>query len=219
MVELQFTLSGQRQIIVSGREHQTPVGRGALSLIEDFQAHFFPSAQEQYVSLSLAIPVSLFDYAAMHLATSPNMNFGFDRLKEQSFRSYDFEYDTRSMALVKQLITDFKNDNRSPLMMEASALELLNMHMNQLFFLTPRPNGFSKGEISFGVISRIVLHFAPLFIILLLSLTQMVPLWHIATIFQPDVVPWLKIMTVLMALKGSMEIIRLKLLKISMWRR
>ncbi|MEC0255167.1 helix-turn-helix domain-containing protein [Paenibacillus sp. 843] len=147
MVELQFTLSGQRQIIVSGREHQTPVGRGALSLIEDFQAHFFPSAQEQYVSLSLAIPVSLFDYAAMHLATSPNMNFGFDRLKEQSFRSYDFEYDTRSMALVKQLITDFKNDNRSPLMMEASALELLNMHMNQLFFLTPRPNGFSKGDI------------------------------------------------------------------------
>ncbi|MFG1733563.1 serine hydrolase domain-containing protein [Paenibacillus sp. 843] len=74
-------------------------------------------------------------------------------------------------------------------------------------------------KISFGVISRIVLHFAPLFIILLLSLTQMVPLWHIATIFQPDVVPWLKIMTGLMALKGSMEIIRLKLLKVSMWRR
>lgn len=74
-------------------------------------------------------------------------------------------------------------------------------------------------KISFGVISRIVLHFAPLFIILLLSLTQMVPLWHIATIFQPDVDPWLKIMTVLMALKGSMEIIWLKRLKISMWRR
>ncbi|USG66114.1 AraC family transcriptional regulator [Brevibacillus ruminantium] len=118
------------------------------SSLQDFRAQFYPSAQEQYVSLSLAIPVALFDYAADQLATSPNMHFEFDRLiKGQAFRCYYFENDTRSMVLVKRLIADFENANRSPLMMEASALELLNMHMNQLFFLTPRPNGLSKGDI------------------------------------------------------------------------
>lgn len=148
MVELQFTLSGQRQMIVSGQDHEIPVGQGALTLIQDFQAQFYPPAQEQYVSLSLAIPVSLFNYAANHLATSPNMNFEFNRLlKGQAFRCYNFEYDARSLVLVKQLIADFENAIRSLLMMEASALELLNIHMNQLFFLTPSPNRFSKGDI------------------------------------------------------------------------
>ncbi|MFD1956659.1 helix-turn-helix transcriptional regulator [Paenibacillus thailandensis] len=148
MVELQFTLSGQRQVMVSGRDHETPVGQGALALIQDFQARFYPPAQVQYVSLSLAIPVSLFDYAANELAISPNRNFEFNRLIQgQAFRSYYFEHDAKSMVLVKQLIADFKNANRSPLMMEATALELLNMYMFQLFELTPRPNGLSKGDI------------------------------------------------------------------------
>ncbi|WP_244873145.1 AraC family transcriptional regulator [Paenibacillus albilobatus] len=148
MVDLQFTLSGQRQVVVSGREHETPVGRGALALIQDFQAQFYPSAQDQYVSLSLAIPVPLFDFAANQLTASPNVNFEFNRLlKGQAFRSYDFEPDARSMVLIKQLIADFNNADRSLLMMEASALELLNLHMNQLFFLTPRPQGLSKGDI------------------------------------------------------------------------
>jgi len=71
------------------------------------------------------------------------------------------------------------------------------------------PDNSGHTEISLKVISRIVLDFAGLFIILLLSMTQVVPIWHMATIFQPDVILWLKIMTVLMALKGSMEIIRL----------
>lgn len=59
------------------------------------------------------------------------------------------------------------------------------------------------------IISRIILNFAGLFFVLMLSMTQVVPVWHIATIYQPDLILWLKIMTVLMALKGSMEIIRL----------
>ncbi|MFJ7726321.1 serine hydrolase domain-containing protein [Neobacillus sp. NPDC097160] len=71
------------------------------------------------------------------------------------------------------------------------------------------PDNSGHTEISIQVISRIVLYFAGLFIFLLLSMTQVVPIWHMATIFQPDVILWLKIMTVLMALKGSMEIIRL----------
>lgn len=72
-----------------------------------------------------------------------------------------------------------------------------------------RPVHSDQTPISVKVISRIVLDFAGLLIILLLSMTQVVPVWHIATIFQPDVIPWLKLMTVLMALNGSMEIIRL----------
>lgn len=64
-------------------------------------------------------------------------------------------------------------------------------------------------KVSIKMISKIALNFAGLFIILLLSMTQIVPVWHIAAAFQPDVIPWLKIMTVIMALKGSMEIIRL----------
>lgn len=64
-------------------------------------------------------------------------------------------------------------------------------------------------EISFSVISKIVLHFASLLIILVLSMTQVMPIWHIATIYQPDVIFWLKIMAVLLALKGCIEIIPL----------
>ncbi|MFU1793327.1 serine hydrolase domain-containing protein [Paenibacillus azoreducens] len=71
------------------------------------------------------------------------------------------------------------------------------------------PDNSGHTEISIKVISKIVLNFAGLFIIMLLSMTQVVPVWHIATIFQPDVILWLKWMTVLMALKGSMEVIRL----------
>ncbi|NOU72665.1 serine hydrolase [Paenibacillus sp. LMG 31458] len=71
------------------------------------------------------------------------------------------------------------------------------------------PDNSVRSEISIKVISRIVLDFAGLFIVLMLSMTQVVPVWHIATIYQPDVILWLKMMTVLMALKGSMEIIRL----------
>ncbi|GIN73153.1 penicillin-binding protein [Bacillus sp. J14TS2] len=64
-------------------------------------------------------------------------------------------------------------------------------------------------EVSFRVISKIVLYFASLMIILILSMTQVVPIWHIATIYQPDVILWVKIMAVLLALKGCIEIIRL----------
>jgi len=76
--------------------------------------------------------------------------------------------------------------------------------------LGPR-NPVNSGHIrvSIKVIARIVLNFAGLFIVLMLSMTQVVPVWHIATIYQPDVILWLKIMTVLTALKGSMIIIRL----------
>jgi len=80
------------------------------------------------------------------------------------------------------------------------------------------PDNSVHPKISIKCIAKIVLDFAGLFMILLLSMTQIVPIWHIATYFQPDLVPWLKIMTVLMALKGSMEIIRLVRLNISVRR-
>lgn len=73
--------------------------------------------------------------------------------------------------------------------------------------LSPDNSGHSK--ISIKVISKIVLDFAGLIIVLILSMTQVVPVWHIATIYQSDVILWVKMATVLMALKGSMELIRL----------
>ncbi len=66
-----------------------------------------------------------------------------------------------------------------------------------------------NSSLSIKVITKIVLEFTGLIIILTLSMTQIVPVWHIATIFQPDVMFWLKMMAVLMALKGCMGIIRL----------
>ncbi|WP_301337148.1 serine hydrolase [Bacillus sp. FJAT-29814] len=71
------------------------------------------------------------------------------------------------------------------------------------------PENFGHSKITIKAIVRIVLHFAGLLIILLLSMTRVVPIWHMAAIFQPDVINWLKVMTVILALKGSMEIIRL----------
>lgn len=74
---------------------------------------------------------------------------------------------------------------------------------------TYSPDNFRHTKVPIKVVSKIIVHFAGLFVILLLSMTQIVPVWHIATIFQPDVILWLKMMTVLLALKGCMEIIRL----------
>lgn len=61
---------------------------------------------------------------------------------------------------------------------------------------------------SVRAIGSIVLDFAGLVIVFILSMTQILPVWHIATIYQPDVMVWLKAMTVLLALKGSMKIMR-----------
>lgn len=73
--------------------------------------------------------------------------------------------------------------------------------------------GFKKPDpdtaISIKVVSKIGLEFAGPLIILILSTTKIMPVWHIATIYQPDVILWVKIMSVLMAMKGSMELIRL----------
>lgn len=147
MIELQYALSGQRQVIVSGQEHELPVGQGSLAFMEDFKAWFYPPAHEQYVSLSLGIPISLFDYSAHQLATSPNMNFDFNRvINGQTSRAFYFDMDARSRATVNHLIKNFHHVHRSPLMMEATALELLNMHMLQLFELTPRSHGLSKED-------------------------------------------------------------------------
>ncbi|MEK5644574.1 MULTISPECIES: hypothetical protein [Paenibacillus] len=46
-----------------------------------------------------------------------------------------------------------------------------------------------------------------MFIVLILSMTQVVPVWHIAEIYQPDVILWLKMMAVLLPLKGMMKTI------------
>jgi hypothetical protein len=76
--------------------------------------------------------------------------------------------------------------------------------------LRPRSSdNYGHTKRSVKVISIIALHFVGLFIILLLDMTQIFPFWHFAAAFQPDLFTWLKIMTVLLALKGSMEIIRL----------
>jgi len=72
---------------------------------------------------------------------------------------------------------------------------------------SPNHNGHTK--ISIKAIAAIALHFVGLMMILLLEMTQMVPVWHFASAFQPDLFLWVKIMTVLLALKGTMEIIRL----------
>ncbi|MCC3371979.1 serine hydrolase [Cohnella sp. REN36] len=71
------------------------------------------------------------------------------------------------------------------------------------------PDHSGRSEISIKAIINIVIHFAGLIIILILSLTQVVPVWHIATIYQPDVLVWLKVVTAVLALKGSLEIVRL----------
>lgn len=78
------------------------------------------------------------------------------------------------------------------------------------------PSG--QTEISIKAISRIVLDFAGLFIVLILSMSQVVPVWHIATIYQPDIILWLKMMTLVLALKGCMELIQLVRLNISVRR-
>ncbi|MGG1619054.1 helix-turn-helix domain-containing protein [Paenibacillus sp. NRS-1782] len=148
MIELQFALSGQRHVDVAGLDYTLPKGQGALIFLQDFKAWFHPPFNEQYTSFALGIPVSLFNYAASQLVAHRKLTIDFNQiLKGGVFNHFGFDLDHRIIAMIEHLIKDLKNEHRSPLLMEAAALEILNRLMIQLFDLTPMPEGLSREDV------------------------------------------------------------------------
>nr|WP_232289114.1 AraC family transcriptional regulator [Paenibacillus sp. Aloe-11] len=148
MIELQFALSGQRHVHVGSVDYILPIGRGALIFLQDFKAHFHPPVREPYTSFALGIPVSLFNYAASQLMARQQAAIEFNQIiKGAAFHHFSFELDHRSKVMIEHLIKDLKSVHRSPLLMEAAALEIFNRYMIQLFDLTPIPEGLSKEDV------------------------------------------------------------------------
>ncbi|KOY15823.1 helix-turn-helix transcriptional regulator [Paenibacillus xylanivorans] len=146
IIELQFALSGARYVDISGQEYTLSTGQGALIMMRDFEAWFHPPAKENYTSFALGIPISLFNYAGAHLATSQCIRFQ-DILGHRIFKPIVFQLDHRIRTMIDSLIVELNNPYRSSLMMEATALEILNRFMIQLFDLAPIPVGFSREDI------------------------------------------------------------------------
>ncbi|MCG7383083.1 AraC family transcriptional regulator [Paenibacillus sp. ACRRY] len=146
IVELQFALSGQRHVDISGQDYSLAIGQGALIFMHDFEAWFHPPAREPYTSFSLGIPVSLFNYAAAQLGSFKPIQFD-QVLGPKVFKPIVFELDNRIRTMIDSLIVELNNQHRSSLIMEANALEILNRFMIQLFELTPIPAGFSRDDL------------------------------------------------------------------------
>ncbi|WP_419889611.1 helix-turn-helix transcriptional regulator [Paenibacillus xylanexedens] len=146
IVELQFALSGERNVDISGQDYSLSIGQGALIFMHDFEAWFHPPARELYTSFSLGIPVSLFNYAAAQLGGFKSIAFN-QVLGRKVFKPIVFQLDNRIRTMIDSLIVELNNSYRSSLMMEATALEILNRFMIQLFDLAPIPAGFSREDI------------------------------------------------------------------------
>jgi AraC-like DNA-binding protein len=146
IIELQFALSGARYVDISGQQYTLPTGQGALIMMRDFEAWFHPPALENYTSFAIGIPISLFNYAGAQLATSQSIRFQ-DILGHCVFKPIIFQLDHRIRTMIDSLIGELNNPYRSSLMMEATALEILNRFMIQLFDLAPIPSGFSREDI------------------------------------------------------------------------
>lgn len=90
----------------------------------------------------------MFNYAASQLAARRQVAIEFNQiLKGTAFHHFSFELDHRSIVMIEHLIKDLKSVHKSPLLMEAAALEILNRFMIQLFDLTPMPEGLSKEDV------------------------------------------------------------------------
>ncbi|REK76759.1 helix-turn-helix domain-containing protein [Paenibacillus paeoniae] len=148
MIELQFTLAGERQAEVSGTEYSLPDGQGAFVFLQDFEVHFHTPAKGPYVTFALGIPVTLFHYAILQLAADRIKNLEFRRIIEgQMLKAYAFQIDSYMLAMIHALINDLKGPHTSPLLLEASALEMLNRLLLQVFELTPLPEGLSREDV------------------------------------------------------------------------
>ncbi|WP_244213770.1 helix-turn-helix transcriptional regulator [Paenibacillus barcinonensis] len=146
IVELQFALSGERHVDISGEDYSLSIGQGALIFMHNFEAWFHPPAKELYTSFSLGIPIPLFNYAAAQLSTMNSLQFK-QILGDRVFKPIVFQLDSRIQWMIDSLIAALNNNDRSCLLMEATALEILNRFMIQLFDISPLPAGFSREDI------------------------------------------------------------------------
>ncbi|MFF2888347.1 helix-turn-helix domain-containing protein [Paenibacillus sp. NPDC057967] len=148
MIELQFTLAGERHAEVSGTEYSLPDGQGAFVFLQDFEVHFHTPAKGPYVTFALGIPVSLFHYAVQQLAAHRSNSLEFRRMVEgQTLKAYAFQIDSYMLAMIQSMIVNLKGTDTSPLLLEASALEMLNRLLLQVFELSPLPEGLSREDV------------------------------------------------------------------------
>lgn len=145
LVELQFAFQGQRHVMIEREEYTLPAGQGALILLQNFRACFYPPSQEPYISLTIGIPIPLFHYAVSRMETRHAVDF-LSLLSGRSFKALTFELDERSLMMARALLLAMQERHRSPLLMEASALELVDRSFHHLFEGRRLPEGFSRED-------------------------------------------------------------------------
>lgn len=73
-------------------------------------------------------------------------------------------------------------------------------------FHTLQQKAFSWTKLTWRIMLIFMLHFVWPVGILWMTLTTQIPLWHVFTIYQPDLILWLKIMAAFVFIKGLVEI-------------
>lgn len=156
LIELQLAISGQRHVKLDHSDYTLPAGQGALIFLQNFKAHFYPPSGEPYISFALGIPVPLFHYAVSRLAAGSTAEFP-KILNGTTFKALMFEPDERSTLMVRELIAGLHDERRSPLLMEASALEILDRCLVRLFDPKPMPAGLSRDDVRKLYLARSIL--------------------------------------------------------------
>jgi len=146
IIELQFALSGERQVDIAGLDYTLSGGQGALIFMKGFEAWFNPPVQEKYISFAIGIPVGLFHYALEQMARFRPLQLR-HVLGGKAFKPMVFDLDDRILAMLNSIIVEMNDRYRSSLMMEAAALELVNRFLVQLFDFSPTPVGFSREDV------------------------------------------------------------------------
>lgn len=146
MVEIQFNLSGERHMLIGGKDRILDRGTSALLLMEDFDVRFTLENHERHRSFSLGVPVSLFNFAVAQAAGREENHF--KKLLDASiFKKIQLSVSPYEQELVKKLIHDAQQPKRSVLLIEGTAYELLDRTLQKLFGRDSLPEGLSAADV------------------------------------------------------------------------
>ncbi|KAA6474109.1 helix-turn-helix domain-containing protein [Bacillus swezeyi] len=137
MVEIQFLLEGKNDIWVKGSECNINPGTSSFLFMKDFEVVFHFPELEQTRSLSIGLPVQLFDHYLVQYSGHSHAQFQYF-LSKRPFRQHEIEVDPLIEHLIRRIVDEISDPDTSALLIEAKALELLNRSIHLLMFDSSR---------------------------------------------------------------------------------
>ncbi|NPC91326.1 helix-turn-helix transcriptional regulator [Bacillus sp. WMMC1349] len=133
MVEIQFMLEGESEIWVKGSNCNVNPGTSSFLFMKDFEVSFEFPELGRIKSLSIGLPVQLFDYYLAQYLDHSHAKFEYFLLR-QSFKQYELEIDPIIEHLIHRIVKEISAQDTSAFIIEAKALELLNRSLHLLMF-------------------------------------------------------------------------------------